>query len=259
MGPHSVWLMELLAGRFELRPDMRILDMGCGSAATSIFVAMEHEAEVWAADLWVSPHDNGRRVMEAGVFGRVYPIHAEARAYPSQRGFFDAALSVDSYRYWGSEPGYVDYLASFVKPGGLLGIIVPGVTTDGPVPSPRSTAGRGGRNCGSRAPSSRRPRAAQSTDGSCGIGSSRPAQCPTARPLPTSPMHRCYSTTPAVTWVWLTSSPKPQLRRRADHHADNVERPLRALPAGSGASIRESIIGGNLCRVANHTIWSTAA
>lgn len=41
-----------------------------------------------------------------------------------------AVVSVDSYQYWGCEAGYVDYAAGFVKPGGQLGIVVPGDAQD---------------------------------------------------------------------------------------------------------------------------------
>jgi len=34
-----------------LRPGMRVLDLGCGTALTSIFLAREYDVEVWATDL----------------------------------------------------------------------------------------------------------------------------------------------------------------------------------------------------------------
>jgi cyclopropane fatty-acyl-phospholipid synthase-like methyltransferase len=37
MGPHPLWLAELLSQRLELTPGMRVLDLGCGKALTSIF------------------------------------------------------------------------------------------------------------------------------------------------------------------------------------------------------------------------------
>lgn len=130
MGPNVVWLTDALTQAVQLEPGMRVLDMGCGTAMSSIFLAREFGVEVWAADLWVPAYENFRRVREAGLMERVYPIHAEARAYPFQRDFFDAALSVDSYHYWGCEAGYLDYLAGFVKPGGLVAIVVPGDALD---------------------------------------------------------------------------------------------------------------------------------
>ena len=58
MGPHPLWLMEWLCERVELRPGMRVLDLGCGKALTSIFLAKEYRARVWAADWWIGPDNN---------------------------------------------------------------------------------------------------------------------------------------------------------------------------------------------------------
>lgn len=130
MGPNVLWLTDALTQSLDLRPGMRVLDMGCGTALSSIFLAREFDVEVWAVDLWVPPHDNFARIQEAGLMERVYPLHAEGRAYPFQRDFFDAALSVDSYHYWGCDEAQLDYVASFVRPGGVIGIIVPGDSED---------------------------------------------------------------------------------------------------------------------------------
>lgn len=140
MGPNVLWLADALTQVIELRPGMRVLDMGCGTALSSIFFAREFGVEVWAADLWVPAHHNLARIREAGLGERVYPIHAEARAYPFQPDFFDAAVSVDAYHYWGCEPGYIDYLAGFVKPGGTIAIVVPGDGDDGIIATPDGEA-----------------------------------------------------------------------------------------------------------------------
>ena len=41
MGPHALWLAEWLSQRLELTPGMQVLDLGCGKALTSIFLAKE--------------------------------------------------------------------------------------------------------------------------------------------------------------------------------------------------------------------------
>jgi len=73
MGPINLWFAELLAEEMQLEPGMRVLDMGCGTAATSLFLAMEYGVEVWAADLWVDPTDNFARIEEAGLEQQVHP------------------------------------------------------------------------------------------------------------------------------------------------------------------------------------------
>jgi len=96
MGPNVLWLTEWATSALPLQPDMRILDLGCGKAASSIFLAKEFGVTVWAADLWIDPADNRRRVEAAGLADRVLPIHAEAHALPFAAGYFDAIVSIDA-------------------------------------------------------------------------------------------------------------------------------------------------------------------
>jgi SAM-dependent methyltransferase len=57
----------------------------------------------------------------------VFPLHAEAHALPFAEGYFDALVSLDSYQYFGTDDLYLDYFSRFVKEGGQIGIVVPGV------------------------------------------------------------------------------------------------------------------------------------
>jgi cyclopropane fatty-acyl-phospholipid synthase-like methyltransferase len=130
MGPNPVWLAEALTQVMPLEPGMRVLDMGCGTALTSIFLAKEFDVEVWATDLWVTPTDNWSRVAAAGLGGRVHPTHAEARALPFAEDFFDALVSFDSYHYFGTDDLYLGYYSRFVRPGGRIGMVVPGLAEE---------------------------------------------------------------------------------------------------------------------------------
>ncbi|WP_217547589.1 cyclopropane-fatty-acyl-phospholipid synthase family protein [Streptomyces sp. GbtcB6] len=130
MGPHALWLLEWLApalGLDALRPCARVLDLGCGRAVTSIFLAREFDAQVTAADLWIKPDDNAGRIAEAGFADRVQPVHAEAHDLPFAEGSFDAIVSVDAYQYFGTADLYLPTLTRLLKPGGRIGIVVPAV------------------------------------------------------------------------------------------------------------------------------------
>lgn len=136
MGPNPVWQAEALSDVMHLEPGMRVLDMGCGAAASSTFLAKEFGVAVWATDLWVKPTDNLRRVTEQGLQKRVHPIFAEAHALPFAEGFFDALVSFDAYHYFGTDDLYLGYYARYVKPGGQIGIIVPGLAQELPTLPP---------------------------------------------------------------------------------------------------------------------------
>ena len=131
MGPNALWLTEALAGCMDLSPAMRVLDMGCGTGLSSIFLAKEYGVQVWATDLWIDATDNLERIRAAGVEDRVFPIHAEAHALPFADGFFDAMVSVDAYHYFGTDDLYLpSHMARLVKPGGQMGIVVPGLVEE---------------------------------------------------------------------------------------------------------------------------------
>jgi cyclopropane fatty-acyl-phospholipid synthase-like methyltransferase len=46
MGPNALWLTEWLAEALPLRAGMRVLDLGCGRALSSIFLAKEFGVQV---------------------------------------------------------------------------------------------------------------------------------------------------------------------------------------------------------------------
>jgi cyclopropane fatty-acyl-phospholipid synthase-like methyltransferase len=127
MGPHVLWLAEALSQMLDLQPGMRVLDLGCGCAISSIFLAREFGLQVWATDLWIDAGENWQRILAAGAQDRVFPIHAEAHTLPFAEGFFDALVSMDAYHYFGTDDLYLDYVARFIRPGGQIGIVVPGV------------------------------------------------------------------------------------------------------------------------------------
>jgi SAM-dependent methyltransferase len=131
MGPNVLWLAEALAQAMDLRPGMRVLDMGCGKAISSIFLAKELDLQVWATDLWVAASENWERVQQAGMGAQVFPIHAEAHSLPYADSFFDAAVSLDAYHYFGTDDLYLgNSFARLVRPGGQIGILVPGLTRE---------------------------------------------------------------------------------------------------------------------------------
>jgi cyclopropane fatty-acyl-phospholipid synthase-like methyltransferase len=121
-GANALWMTEWLAAALDLRPGMRVLDLGCGRAASSIFLWREFGVQSWATDLWFNASENMQRIRDAGANDGVFPIHADARSLPFAAGFFDAIVCIDCFPYFGTDDLYLNYLARFVKPGGPVGI-----------------------------------------------------------------------------------------------------------------------------------------
>ena len=132
MGPNVLWLTESLTQNIDLQPGMRVLDLGCGKAVSSIFLAREFGVQVWAADLWITPSENWDRIRAAGIQDAVFPIAVEAHAMPFADEFFDAIVSFDAYHYVGTDDLFLSSFARLLKPGGTLGIVVPGLRDEIP-------------------------------------------------------------------------------------------------------------------------------
>jgi len=141
MGPNVVWLTEWLSEEVPFSRGARVLDLGCGKGLSSIFLAQEFGVRVWAADLWINPDNNWRRVIDAGVADLVYPIRTEAHALPFPRGFFDAIISIDAYQYFGTDVMYLEYISNFLRPGGEIACVMPGLMREfpGEIPEHLST------------------------------------------------------------------------------------------------------------------------
>lgn len=131
MGPNALCLIEILCEKMKLKPGMRILDMGCGAGFTSIILAKEYGVTVFANDLWFSASENYERFVKAGVDDRVFPFKAEAHNLPYASNFFDVAISIDAYHYFGTDECYLcEHYARLVKQGGQFGLVNPGLTRE---------------------------------------------------------------------------------------------------------------------------------
>src|SRR5205823_8361425 len=51
-GANVLWLTEWLAPALDLRPGMRVLDLGWGKASSSVFLHREFGVRGWGTDLW---------------------------------------------------------------------------------------------------------------------------------------------------------------------------------------------------------------
>jgi cyclopropane fatty-acyl-phospholipid synthase-like methyltransferase len=128
MGPSSIIMVEELTENLSLKKGMRVLDLGCGTGLTAIYLAQKFGVTVFATDLWISATDNYQRFMGFGLENQIIPVHADALSLPYAEQYFDAVISVDAYQYFGANEHYLDlHLAPLVKDGGIIAIAMPGL------------------------------------------------------------------------------------------------------------------------------------
>lgn len=132
MGPNPLKLLEELMGGVNIKEGSVVGDLGSGEGLTSIFLAKEYNLRVYALDLWSNPSDNQKFFKEAGLNEeQITAVKCDATDIKFEKEFFDHIISVDSYNYFGRDPHYLDdKLLPFIKKGGLVLAIIPGVKYD---------------------------------------------------------------------------------------------------------------------------------
>ncbi|HZS00011.1 MAG TPA: class I SAM-dependent methyltransferase [Chloroflexota bacterium] len=123
LGENVLHFAESLGNVLPLQPGQRVLDLGCGHALSSIFLAREFGVTVWAVDRGVDPTANYERAAAMDCADRVFPLRADVRALPLPHGYFDAAVALDSYFYFGTDERFLLILARYLKPGAYLGVV----------------------------------------------------------------------------------------------------------------------------------------
>ena len=127
IGSHCLWLQEALAQDMNLSPKQRVLDLGCGKAIHSIFLAKEYGVNVWATDLRITATDNWKRICDTGAGDMVFPIRADANDLPFADNFFDAMVSINALFFFTPDGQFLkEHIFRHVKPGGVIGVVVPG-------------------------------------------------------------------------------------------------------------------------------------
>lgn len=123
LGQNALCQAEGLARHIPFSSGMRVLDLGCGNATSSIFLAREFGVQVWATDSGTSATENFQRAGVLETETRVFPMQLDAHSLPFAKNFFDAVVAIDSYLYFGTDERYLTYIIQFIKPGGFIGVV----------------------------------------------------------------------------------------------------------------------------------------
>ncbi|MCL2410175.1 MAG: methyltransferase [Treponema sp.] len=70
-GPNGIRQSEELASHFAITKDMKILDLGCGMGLSSLYLAQEYGAEVFATDLHADPTQNHDNFQSLGIADKI--------------------------------------------------------------------------------------------------------------------------------------------------------------------------------------------
>jgi SAM-dependent methyltransferase len=127
-GPNAIRQSEELASHFTITNDMRILDLGCGTGLSSLYLVQEYSAKVFATDLMMNPTENYERFQSLGVADKIVPLMIDAtQPLPFAERYFDVIFSVGAYNVFGDNEEMLPKLVSYVKKGGYIAVSFPGL------------------------------------------------------------------------------------------------------------------------------------
>jgi cyclopropane-fatty-acyl-phospholipid synthase len=113
--------LELIAGKLDLKPGMRLLDVGCGWGSFAIHAAKNYGVTVTGVTLSPSQAELAReKVAQAGLSEQVEIRVADYRELPG--GSFDAIVSIGMSEHVGESQidNYAKSLFALLRPGGVL-------------------------------------------------------------------------------------------------------------------------------------------
>jgi cyclopropane-fatty-acyl-phospholipid synthase len=113
--------LELVAGKLDLEPGMRVLDVGCGWGSFAMHAVREYGVEVTGITLSEKQAERAReRVAEAGLADQIEIRVQDYRQLP--HGTFDAIASIGMSEHVGESQidVYARTLFSLLRPGGKL-------------------------------------------------------------------------------------------------------------------------------------------
>lgn len=130
MGPNSARILEELLVKYpvHLSSEDKVLDLGCGKGLTSLVLARETGAKVYANDLWISAEDNAKRFSEWGAGEQITPVHEDANTLAFEEGQFSLLVSIDSYHYFATNKGFfAEKILPFLGDKAVALIGIPGI------------------------------------------------------------------------------------------------------------------------------------
>jgi tocopherol O-methyltransferase len=117
----QIQLIERLAHVARIQPGSRILDVGCGTGASSIYLAKHYKAEVTGITISPIQVDMARKAAAAeGVNATFLLMDAEAMRFENM---FDVIWSIESISHYQDIGNFFASAAKLLPPGGKTAII----------------------------------------------------------------------------------------------------------------------------------------
>lgn len=119
MAPGGLYLAGRMIRSAELEPGDTVLDIGCGKADSSLFLARHLGVRVICFDLWTPSSLLSAKIERHGCGPRVLPLDLDAaKPLPFPENYFDALFCMQALHSFGGEVSVLRSLLRHLKPGG---------------------------------------------------------------------------------------------------------------------------------------------
>ena len=130
MGPNALLILEEVLQNYTIKENSTILDLGCGSGLTSIYLNDMFKSHVIALDLFTDATENYKTFQKYNL-KNIIPIQADATNKIFANDFFDYIVSIDSYHYFGRDKDFIDKnISPILKKDGLIFLSFPAFKKD---------------------------------------------------------------------------------------------------------------------------------
>ena len=121
MGPGGLYLAALMARKLNLKPGMKVLDLGCGKGATSVFLAKNYNVRVFSVDLWIDSTILYNKIIQHGLDEKIIPLNLDITSkIPFAKNYFDVIFCMDSIHYYGGNIDFWEHILPYLKNNGQL-------------------------------------------------------------------------------------------------------------------------------------------
>ncbi|MFE8700019.1 class I SAM-dependent methyltransferase [Cytobacillus sp. FJAT-54145] len=125
-GPGSFEMALPLVQALNIKPGMRVLEVGGGSGQIATTIAKHWDVTVITLEPWAKTNEIQEYAAEQGVENQVLQLKLEAQSLPFADQTFDAILSIGSFEMIGDErPKALTELIRVAKKGAHIGIAEP--------------------------------------------------------------------------------------------------------------------------------------
>lgn len=133
-GPGSFEMALSLVEALQIKPGMRVLEVGGGSGQIAATIAKHWDVSVVTLEPWARNNDIQAYASEQGVENKVLQLKVKAQSLPFADETFDAILSIGSFEMIGDErPLALGEMIRVAKKGARIGIAEP-MCLEGPMP-----------------------------------------------------------------------------------------------------------------------------